>query len=67
MSTYVARDLDGEARLEMNRMVQRFFDEHVSRLDKSEIMDHTVTPIKALSCFNSYLCETFWKRLPNLS
>lgn len=62
MATYVAGDLDGEARVEMNRMVQRFFAEHVSRLDASEIMDHMVTPMKALSWFNSYLYDTFRNR-----
>ncbi len=47
MTTYVCRDTDGEERLEMKRMVQRFFSDHVSRLDKSEIMEHMATPMKA--------------------
>lgn len=62
MTTYACRDKDGEERLEMKRMVQRFFADHVSRLDKSEIMEHMATPMKALDWFNSYLCETFWNR-----
>ena len=62
MTTCVCRDTDVEERLEMKRMVQRFFTDHVSRLDKSEIMDHMATPMKALDWFNSYLCETFWNR-----
>ncbi len=62
MAAYVCKDLDGEERVEMNRMVQRFFAEHVNRRDTSEIMDHMATPMKALDWFNSYLCETFRNR-----
>ena len=62
MTTYVCRDTDGEERLEMKRMVRRFFADHVSRLDKSEIMEHMATPMKALEWFNGYLCQTFWNR-----
>ena len=60
--TYVCRDTDGEERLEIKRMVQRFFSDQVSRLDNSEIMAHMATPMKALDWFNGYLCETFRNR-----
>ncbi len=62
MTTYVCKDKDGETRLEMKQMVQRFFADHASRLDQSEIMEHMATPMKALDWFNGYLCETFWHR-----
>ena len=62
MVTYVCKDKDGEERMEMNSLVQRFFTDHVGRLNNSEIMDHMATPMKALNWFNSYLCETFWNR-----
>ena len=62
MTTCVCRDTDGEERLEMTRMVQRFFSDHVIHLDKSEIMAHMATPMKALEWFNGYLCQTFWNR-----
>lgn len=59
MATYVCKDLDGEVRVEMDRLVHRFFSDHVRGLDTSEIMDRMVTPMKALEWFNEYLCETF--------
>ena len=62
MTTYVCKDTDGEERLEMKRMVRRFFADHVSRLDKSEIMEHMATPMKALEWFNGYLCQAFRNR-----
>lgn len=62
MTTYVCKDLDGEERSEMKRLVQRFFADIVSRLDESAIMDHMATPMKALAWFNAYRCESFWNR-----
>lgn len=62
MTTYVCRDLDGDEKKEMDQQVQRFFDEKVTRLSKSEIMDRMATPMKALDWFNTYVCESFWDR-----
>ena len=62
MTTYACRDLDGQSRVEMKSMVERFFAEHASRLDPSEIMDHMATPMKALSWFNAYVCDQLLQR-----
>jgi len=62
MTTYACRDLDGEMRVEMQGLVGNFFDEHVSNLEQSEIMDHMTTPMKALDWFNAYLCEAWMRR-----
>ena len=65
MATYVCRDLDGETRVEMKRVVRQFFADHVSHLDPSEILERMSTPMKAMDWFNTYFCETFWKRCCN--
>ena len=57
LTRYVCRDLDGQSRVDMKQMVERFVAEHVSRMDKSEIMDRLATPMKALSWFAAYACE----------
>ena len=62
LSTYACKGLDGDERQNMDRLIERFFREHVSRLDKSEIMDHMATPMKALSWFHGYACESFRRR-----
>jgi hypothetical protein len=59
MNNYVCNGLDEDVRMEMDRLVHRFFSDRVSGLDPSEIMDHMMTPMKALDWFNGYLCETF--------
>jgi len=62
LSTYACRDLEGDERENTNRMIERFFSEHVSKLDKSEIMEHMATPMKALRWLNSYVCDSFWRQ-----
>lgn len=62
MSTYACRDLAGDERENMRRKVDEFFTEHVSKLDKSEIMAHMTTPMKALRWFHNYVCESFRRR-----
>ena len=52
----------GDAREAMNRRVERFFADHVSRLDNSEILEHMATPMKALRWFSDYLCRHFRER-----
>ena len=62
LSTYACKGLDGDERENMDRLVERFFSEHVSTLDKAEIMEQMATPMKALSWFHSYVCESFQRR-----
>jgi len=62
MSGYACRGLDGDQREHMRRKVEHFFNEHVSKLDKSEIMAHMTTPMKALNWFHGYACESFRRR-----
>ena len=61
MTTYACRDLEGEEREHMIHAVERFFNEHVSKRDPSEIMAHMATPMKALEWFHSYVCDRFWR------
>ena len=62
LSTYACRGLDGDERANMDRLIDRFFNEHVRTLDKAEIMEHMSTPMKALSWFHDYVCESFRSR-----
>jgi len=61
MIKYVCRDLDGEERARMSRLVHRFFNERVSNLNTSDVFVQMATPMKALAWFNSYLCDTIWR------
>ncbi len=61
MTRYAGKGLDGDARLQISKMVQRFFSERVRCLDKSEIMARMATPMKALAWFNTYLCDICWR------
>ena len=51
-----------DAREAMNRRVEQFFADHVSRLDKAEILEHMATPMKGLRWFSTYLCRHFRER-----
>jgi hypothetical protein len=57
MAGYVCDGLEGDARLEMDRLVHRFFSDRVSGLEPSEIMEHMATPMKAVDWFNNFFCE----------
>ena len=60
MQRYACRDLRGAERDEMQRLVERFFDEHAPNWSDAEIMQHMATPMQALAWFNPFLCKTFW-------
>ena len=60
MTRYVCRGLDQEESAAMAGEVQRFFEEQVSALGKTEIMDHMRTPMQALAWFNTFRCLQFW-------
>jgi len=60
LTRYACKGLENPAKHEITMMVQQFFSERVNGLDKSEIMDHMATPMKALRWFNTYLCEKCW-------
>ena len=60
MTRYACRNLYGEEREEMQRLVERFFAEQTGNLSESEIMQHMATPMQALAWFNPFLCQTFW-------
>jgi hypothetical protein len=60
MTRYVCRGLDQEESALMEDEIQRFFEQRVSTLGKSEIMDRMRTPMQALAWFNTYRCLRYW-------